>query len=638
MEKFVRLVSMAPLLLQVLLLWIPAATAGHDYGQALSKSILFFEAQRSGYLPGNQRVKWRANSGLNDGKASGVDLVGGYYDAGDNVKFGLPMAFTITMMSWSIVEYGKQMATSGELAHAMDAVKWGTDYLIKAHPHPDVLYGEVGDGNTDHYCWQRPEDMTTDRRAYKIDPNNPGSDLAAETAAAMAAASIVFRHSNPAYARELLIHAEQLFSFADKYRGKYDSSITVAQKYYRSFSGYADELLWGAAWLYHATNNQYYLNYLGNNGDSMGGTGWSMTEFGWDVKYAGAQVLVAKFLMQGKGGYHAATFEKYQQKAEYFMCSCLGKGSRNVQKTPGGLLFRQRWNNLQFVTSASFLLTTYSDYLSSSGKYLKCSTGYVAPAELLSFAKSQVDYILGDNPRATSYMVGYGNNYPQQVHHRASSIVSIKVNPSFVSCRGGYATWFSRKASDPNQLTGAIVGGPDAYDNFADERDNYEQTEPATYNNAPLLGILARLHGGHGGYNQLLPVVLPAPTPVTKQVPAPKPIVNKPTPAPQPKITPTPASSSPIAITQKVTTSWNSKGQTYYRYSTVLTNKSSKTVKDLKVSISKLYGPLWGLTKSGDAYSFPSWLNSLAAGKSLEFVYIHSASPADVWVSSYNLA
>lgn len=72
-----------------------------------------------------------------------VDLVGGYYDAGDNVKFGLPMAFTITMMSWSIVEYGKQMAASGELGHAMNAVKWGTDYLIKAHPHPDVLYGEV---------------------------------------------------------------------------------------------------------------------------------------------------------------------------------------------------------------------------------------------------------------------------------------------------------------------------------------------------------------------------------------------------------------------------------------------------------------------------------------------------------------
>lgn len=72
-----------------------------------------------------------------------MDLVGGYYDAGDNVKFGLPMAFTVTMVSWSIIEYGKQMAANGELSHAMDAVKWGTDYFIKAHPQPYVLYGEV---------------------------------------------------------------------------------------------------------------------------------------------------------------------------------------------------------------------------------------------------------------------------------------------------------------------------------------------------------------------------------------------------------------------------------------------------------------------------------------------------------------
>lgn len=617
MEK--STLALCPLFL--VLLWSPLALGGHDYGQALSKSILFFEAQRSGYLPSTQRVTWRANSGLSDGKASGVDLVGGYYDAGDNVKFGLPMAFTVTMMSWSILEYGKQMAAGGELSHAIDAVKWGTDYFIKAHPEPNVLYGEVGDGNTDHYCWQRPEDMTTDRKAYRIDQSNPGSDLAGETAAAMAAASIVFRHSNAAYSGELLRHAEQLFEFADKYRGKYDGSITVAQKYYRSISGYNDELLWAAAWLYQATNNQYYLGYLANNGDSLGGTGWGMTEFGWDVKYAGVQTLVAKFLMQGKAGHYASVFEKYQQKADYFMCSCLGKGSRNVQKTPGGLIFRQSWNNMQFVTSASFLMTVYSDYLSSSGKSLQCSSGSVQPSELLSFAKSQVDYILGDNPRATSYMVGYGNNYPRQVHHRAASIVSIKEDSSFVTCRGGYATWFSRKASDPNLLAGAIVGGPDAYDNFADQRDNYEQTEPATYNNAPLLGTLARLSGGHSGYNQLLPVV----------VPAPKAAVAKPSPAPV-------TASNELSIEQKQTASWTADGKTYYRYSTVVTNKSAKTLKYVNLSISKLYGPLWGLTKSGDSYGFPSWIQSLPSGKSLEFVYIHASPQADISISSYTLA
>lgn len=71
---------------------------------------------------------------------------------------------------------------------------------------------QVGDGDTDHYCWQRPEDMTTSRRAYRIDANNPGSDLAGETAAAMAAASIAFRRSNPSYSNQLLSHAKQVLN------------------------------------------------------------------------------------------------------------------------------------------------------------------------------------------------------------------------------------------------------------------------------------------------------------------------------------------------------------------------------------------------------------------------------------------
>ena len=75
--------------------------------------------------------------------AAQVDLVGGYYDAGDHVKFGLPMAFTVTMLSWSLIEYGGDVADAGELGHALEAVKWGTDYFIKAHTRPDELWAEV---------------------------------------------------------------------------------------------------------------------------------------------------------------------------------------------------------------------------------------------------------------------------------------------------------------------------------------------------------------------------------------------------------------------------------------------------------------------------------------------------------------
>ncbi|KAG6544994.1 hypothetical protein Mapa_013686 [Marchantia paleacea] len=92
-----------------------------------------------------------------------ADLTGGYYDAGYNGKFGLPMAFTATMLAW----------------------------------------GVVGDGDSDHNCWERREDMDTSRKASKVDKDHPASEVAAETAAALAAASEVFKHSDRQYSEKL---------------------------------------------------------------------------------------------------------------------------------------------------------------------------------------------------------------------------------------------------------------------------------------------------------------------------------------------------------------------------------------------------------------------------------------------------
>ncbi|OAY35080.1 endoglucanase 11 [Manihot esculenta] len=466
-----------------------------DYSDALTKSLLYFEAQRSGRLPYNQRVTWRDHSGLTDGLEQGVDLVGGYYDAGDHVKFGLPMAFTVTMLSWSVIEFRDQIARAGELEHALEAIKWGTDYFIKAHTSPNVLWAEVGDGDTDHYCWQRPEDMTTSRQAYKIDENNPGSDLAGETAAAMAAASIVFKRTNPHYAYLLLHHAKQLFEFGDRYRGKYDASVEVVKSYYASVSGYKDELLWGAMWLYKATDSQEYLKYVINKAHCFGGTGWAMTEFSWDVKYAGLQIMVSKWLMDERHKEHRHIIEQYKSKAEYYICSCLNKNNNgsNVERTPAGLLHIRQWNNMQYVSTAAFLLTIYSGYLRGSDQKIQCPNGVLDHKEILSFAKSQVDYILGSNPMNMSYLVGYGPKFPARVHHRGASIVSYRENKGFIGCTQGYDNWYSRKEKNPNVLVGALVGGPDCQDNFRDQRGNYVQTEACTYNTAPLVGVFANL-------------------------------------------------------------------------------------------------------------------------------------------------
>lgn len=85
----------------------------------------------------------------------------------------------------------------------------------------------------------------------------------------------------------------QLFEFGDKYRGKYDESIEVVKGYYSSVSGYMDELLWGAMWLYKASGREEYFKYVMENGMNFGGISWAINEFSWDVKYAGLQILAS---------------------------------------------------------------------------------------------------------------------------------------------------------------------------------------------------------------------------------------------------------------------------------------------------------------------------------------------------------
>lgn len=75
------------------------------YKDVLSLSLMFYEAQRSGKLGPTNRIPWRGDSGLNDRTADGRDVTGGWYDAGDNVKFNLPMAWTASALAWSVFEF-----------------------------------------------------------------------------------------------------------------------------------------------------------------------------------------------------------------------------------------------------------------------------------------------------------------------------------------------------------------------------------------------------------------------------------------------------------------------------------------------------------------------------------------------------
>lgn len=156
---------------------------------------------------------------------------------------------------------------------------------------PFLVLLKVGDPELDHKCWERPESMTEKRPLMQVNMSFPGTEVAAEAAATMASASLVFKKINFPYSMVLLMHAQQLFTFADTYRGSYSVSIPQVQKYYNS-TGYGDELLWAATWLYRATGDQSYLKYVTEQNGKEFAMWGSPTWFSWDDKHAGTQVCI----------------------------------------------------------------------------------------------------------------------------------------------------------------------------------------------------------------------------------------------------------------------------------------------------------------------------------------------------------
>jgi endoglucanase len=146
----------------------------------------------------------------------------------------------------------------------------------------------------DHYCWERPEDLDhfrdTRRSAIAV---SSGSDLAGEMAAALSAASIVFK-DEANYSRALVRGAEALYAFAKLRPTRFSDGLPSSERAFYNSSHFNDDLIWGSTWLYFATGN---LTYLGDatiratdNSNREAVNSFGLLD--WDNKLMGAQVLV----------------------------------------------------------------------------------------------------------------------------------------------------------------------------------------------------------------------------------------------------------------------------------------------------------------------------------------------------------
>ena len=437
-------------------------TGDFNYGEALQKSLLFYELQRSGDLPDKARSNWRGDSCVNDGSDAGLDLSGGWYDAGDNVKFNLPMSYTAAMLGWSIIDNADAYRESGQLTYALENIKWANDYFIKCHPSDTVYYYQVGDGNQDHSYWGAAEtvEYRMSRPSYKVTTSNPGSAVCGETAASLAICSIVYKNIDKAYSEKCLKHAKSLYKFARD--TKSDAGYTAANGFYNSWSGFYDELAWSGVWLYEATGDESYIKNAEEDYKNAGHDyDWCMC---WDDVHIGAALMLAK--LTGK--------QTYKDDMEKHLDWWSGVSSEHITYSPKGLAWLDSWGSLRYATTAAYIALAYTETGVCTESKIKKYT---------EFAEKQANYALGSSGR--SYVIGYGKNPPENPHHRTA--------------QGSYCDNMNEPSTARHTLYGALVGGPDANDGYRDVVSDYNMNEVACDYNAGFTGLLAKMYAKYHG-------------------------------------------------------------------------------------------------------------------------------------------
>ncbi|PVD35385.1 hypothetical protein C0Q70_02347 [Pomacea canaliculata] len=425
----------------------------YNYDELLMKSIMFYEAQRSGKLPATNRIPWRGDSGLQDRGTGGEDLTGGWYDGGGYVKFTLPTAWSTVILTWGLLEFRDAYEAAGQVEWMYDCIKWPLDYLLKCHSSDNVVWVQVGDGMIDQAHWGRPEDMAMSRPSFKVDSIGGGADVAMEMAAAFASGYLAFRERDAEYAETLLHHAQTVYDYGIKHPGVSSQWIIESQGYYNSWD-YNDDICWGSLWMYKATNKNKYmteaLKYC-----HITPYAWEMD---WNHVFLGSQILL----------YQVTKQETYKKSVEAYFQHWFPNGT--ILITPKGLGYKEIPGSLRYAANMALAA-------------LMAAEAGIHPDEYRHWAMCQIHYSLGD--AGHSYVVGFGENPPVSPHHRSSSCPSppASCTPSVLHAHG----------PNPHVLCGALVGGPDGRDGYKDDREEYYYNDIAIVYNAGFQTAVAAL-------------------------------------------------------------------------------------------------------------------------------------------------
>lgn len=447
---------------------LTAAAAEPDYAKALQMSLYFYECQQAGDLPEWNRVEWRRDSTTID------EIDGGWYDAGDHVKFNLPMAYSASMLAWGLYQYPDGLEKSGEMQNYVNNLEYVMDYFVRCDKGDSAVF-QVGNGTVDHTWWGPVElyeygmldSGTSYESAREIFEASEGcSAVFGGMAAALAAGCCALEgRVDDAKITGYLKSAKNLFALADKSRSDAVYNDSNASGFYRS-SHFYDELFYASNWLYKATGDKVYLDkaasYIPSLDKELGSSELKYT-WGhcWDDTMQGGMLLYA----QNSGD--AQYINHVKKHVDYW--------SKTVKTLPGGLRWSTTWGCARYAETAAFIAAVASDTVlkdQDTSAYEK-------------FYEEQINFVLGENPDKQSYVVGYNENSPKNPHHRTA--------------HGSWKNDLAIPETNRHTLYGALVGGPNEDGSYEDDRQNYINNEVATDYNAGFTAILCKMLDKYGG-------------------------------------------------------------------------------------------------------------------------------------------
>ena len=439
-----------------------------DYAKALQMSLFFYECQQAGNLPEWNRVEWKSNSNVID------EIDGGWYDAGDHVKFNLPMAYSASMLAWGMYQYPEGLEKCGEMQNYINNLEYVMDYFV-ACDKGDTIVFQVGNGTDDHTWWGPAElyeyGMLDSGQDYKkaratLEASEGCSCVFGGMAAALAAGYLALDGKvDDAKRAKYLTTAEHCFEMADASKSDDVYNDSNASGFYRS-SHFYDELFYASNWLYKATGDAGYLDkatsYIPHLDTELGSSelkySWCQC---WDDTMQGGMLLYAQNTNDEK---YIARVKKH---VDYW--------AKEVKQLKGGLRWLTTWGCLRYAETAGFIAAVASDTVlkgQDTSAYEK-------------FYEEQINFALGDNPDNRSYVCGYDASSPKNPHHRTA--------------HGSWKNALDTPVTNRHVLYGALVGGPNEDGSYEDDRQNYINNEVATDYNAGFTALLCKMVDKYGG-------------------------------------------------------------------------------------------------------------------------------------------